>query len=296
MPTKALEIDLRILMGGPHADGCVAQLVQIPPRRIVFPQRVGLAIRETSIPIRRQVGAPRKAGLALCHKHRSRCRTPTRRQILVQQCSDGARKKHLTWAVAFALDENGAIRPGNILNVDGQGFLATQTAIIDQPEEGAVAWVGDLTQERLDALCIERSGILLSLRFPLYLLQDLLNLPPLSAEPPDEAAQGGQAPIVGGGRERFLARKKRLYNLNCKRGNGCLTARCEQWCQILGITFACASGKRGAFEELLERASQSHDWQRITSFYAISHLMRMDSLCICDSVYCFRHKTARYRT
>src|SRR5260370_507855 len=138
MPTKALEINFRILMGGPDADGCVAQLVQIPPRSIVFPQRVGLAIREASIPIRRQVGAPRKTGLALCHKQRSRCRASTRCQILVQQCPDGARKKHLTWAVAFALDENGAIRPGNILNVDGERFLTAQTSIIDQPEERAV--------------------------------------------------------------------------------------------------------------------------------------------------------------
>src|SRR5258708_2798797 len=278
MPTKALEINLRILMGGPDADGCVAQLVQIPPRCIVFPQRVGLAIREASIPIRRQVGAPRKTGLALCHKQRSRCRASTRRQILVEQCPNGARKKHLTWAVAFALDENGAIWPGNILNVDRQGFLAAQTAIIDQPEEGTVAWVGNLTQERLDALRIERPGSLFSLWFPLHLLQDLLDLPPLSAEPPDEATQGGQTPIVGGGRERFLARKKRLYHLNCKRSNGCLTARCEKWCQILGITFACASGKSGAFEELLERAFQSHGWQKITSFHAVSHLMRMGSL------------------
>src|SRR6266446_10396275 len=131
MPTKAFEIDFRILMGGPDADGCVAQLVQIPPRSIVFPQRVGLAIRETSIPIRRQVGAPRKTGLALCHKQRSRCWASTRRQILVQQCSDGAREKHFAGTVAFALDENGAIWPGNILNVDGQGFLAAQTSIID---------------------------------------------------------------------------------------------------------------------------------------------------------------------
>ena len=122
-----------------------------------------------------------------------------------------------------------------------------------------VAWVGDLTQERLDLLRIERSGSLFSLRFPFHLLQEILDLPPLSAEPPDEAAQGSQAPIVGGGRERFLARKKRLYNFNGKRRNGCLTARCEKRCQILGITFACASGKRGAFEELLERASQRHD-------------------------------------
>jgi len=60
--------------------------------------------------------------------------------------------------------------------------------------------------------------------------------------------------------------------------NGCLTARCEKWCQILGITFACASGKSGAFEELLERAFQSHGWQKITSLHAVSHLMRMGSL------------------
>src|SRR5260370_21631708 len=107
MPTKSLEIDFRILMGGPDADGCVAQLVQIPPRSIVFPQRVGLAIRETSIPIRRQGGAPRKTRLALCHKQRARCRASTRRQILVPQCSDRAREKHFAGTAAFALAVTG---------------------------------------------------------------------------------------------------------------------------------------------------------------------------------------------
>src|SRR5712692_6403451 len=51
--------------------------------------------------------------------------------------------------------------------------------------------------------------------------------PPLSAEPSDKTAQCGQAPIVGGGCERFLAREKCLHDLNRKRSNGCLTACCK---------------------------------------------------------------------
>ena len=115
--------------------------MNIPLRSIRLPEGVGLAIRETCVAIRGQVSAPRETGFALRDEKRPRRWDTTCRQILVQQCADGAREKHFAGLVAFALDENGAIRPGNMLNVDSQGFLATQTAIIDQPEEGMVAWV-----------------------------------------------------------------------------------------------------------------------------------------------------------
>jgi hypothetical protein len=36
MPAKALEIDLGVIMGGPHADGGMAKLMEIPAWRIFF--------------------------------------------------------------------------------------------------------------------------------------------------------------------------------------------------------------------------------------------------------------------
>ena len=127
VPTKSLEIHFGVVMRRPDTDGRVAELVKIPLRSILFPQRVGLVIRETCVAVRGQVSAPRETGFARRDEKRPRRWGTTRCQILVQQCADGTREKHFAGSVAFALDENGAIRPGNILNVDSQGFLATQT-------------------------------------------------------------------------------------------------------------------------------------------------------------------------
>src|SRR5260370_39392065 len=109
MPTKALEIDFGVIVGRSHANRGMAQLVQIPARRILFPEGVSLAIREARIAIRRQVSTPRKPGLALGHTERPCGRAVARGQIFVQQRANSTREKHLARTVAFAMNENGAI-------------------------------------------------------------------------------------------------------------------------------------------------------------------------------------------
>jgi hypothetical protein len=52
------------------------------------------------------------------------------------------------------MNEDRAIWPGNIFNIDRQRFLAAQAAIIDQPEQRTIARIGDLVQYGLDVLRI----------------------------------------------------------------------------------------------------------------------------------------------
>jgi hypothetical protein len=75
------------------------------------------------------------------HEERSRCWIPARRQILIEERSDGTGEEHLAWAVAFAVKKKRAIGPGNVFDVDGQCFLAAKATIIDQPEKGTIARV-----------------------------------------------------------------------------------------------------------------------------------------------------------
>src|SRR5258708_33593378 len=124
MPTKALEIDFGVIVGRSHADRGMAQLVEIPAGRILLPECVSLTVREARIAIRRQVSTPRKTGLALGHEEWPCGRGTARSQIFVQQRADGTREKHLAGTVAFSVDENRAIRPGNIFKIDSQRFLA----------------------------------------------------------------------------------------------------------------------------------------------------------------------------
>ena len=84
MPTKTLEIDFGIIMSGPDADGCVAQLVQIPPGSILFPQRVGLTIGQASVPVCRQVCATWRSGLPRGDKQRPNRRLAALFQVVVQ--------------------------------------------------------------------------------------------------------------------------------------------------------------------------------------------------------------------
>src|SRR6266571_4329582 len=109
MSTKTLEINFCVIMGCPHADGGVAQLVEIPARRILLPECVRLAVGKTRIAIRREIGAPGKTGLALGHEQRPGSWVAAREQILVEQGADGAREKHLAGTISFPMNENGTL-------------------------------------------------------------------------------------------------------------------------------------------------------------------------------------------
>jgi hypothetical protein len=50
------------------------------------------------------------------------------------------------------MDENRAFGPGNVLGVDGQRFLTAKAAVIDQPEQGTIAWVLYFPQDGFDLL------------------------------------------------------------------------------------------------------------------------------------------------
>src|SRR6266487_560562 len=146
MPAEAFEVNFGVIMGSAQTDGGVAQLVEIPVGGIAFPERVGLAVRETSVAIGGEISTPRQTGFAMRHEERSRSQISARRQVLAQEGPDGTREEHLAWAIAVATKTNRAIGPGNVLDVDSQGFLTAKATIIDQPEQGAIARILDFAQ------------------------------------------------------------------------------------------------------------------------------------------------------
>src|SRR5205814_2241934 len=94
------------------------------------------------------------------------------------------------------------------------------------------------------------------------------------AKPPGETPQGGQAPIVGGRRKRFLAREKCLDHVSRERGDGQLAALRQQRRQVFRVTFAGAPRERGDLEKLLERTRQGQRWGSGRRFHTLLHLMR----------------------
>src|SRR5258707_3869350 len=112
MATKALEIDFGVIVGSLDTDGRVAQLVEIPVRRIFLPECICLAVGKTSIAVRREISAPGKPGLALGDKQRSRPGLPTGEEVFIQQCPNSTGEKHLARAITFAMNGNRTIWPG----------------------------------------------------------------------------------------------------------------------------------------------------------------------------------------
>src|SRR5712692_8456427 len=52
----------------------------------------------------------------------------------------------------FAVNAYRALRPGNVVDVDCQRFLTAKATIIDQPEQGTIAWVRYFPQDGFDLL------------------------------------------------------------------------------------------------------------------------------------------------
>src|SRR5512135_756936 len=102
MSAKAFEVNFGVIMGCTQANGCMAQLVEIPVGGIAFPEGVSLPVGEARIAIGGEISTPRQTGFAMCHEERAGCWVPARRQILVEKRPDHTREEHLAWAVAFA--------------------------------------------------------------------------------------------------------------------------------------------------------------------------------------------------
>src|SRR5215469_18296867 len=119
MAAEAFEIDLCILVGSTNADGRMTELVEIPVRRILLPEGIRLAIGEAGIAVGCQIRAPGKSGLTVRDKERPGARRPARTQVFVEQCPNGSREKHLPWTTAFAMDRDGAIWRGGVVDIDG---------------------------------------------------------------------------------------------------------------------------------------------------------------------------------
>src|SRR5689334_18458733 len=108
MPTKALEIDLRILMSSPHADGGMAELVEIPARCILLPEGIRLTVGKAGITIGREIGPPGEPSLAVGDKQRPGARRSTGAQVGIEQRADGTGEKHLAWTTALAVNDDRA--------------------------------------------------------------------------------------------------------------------------------------------------------------------------------------------
>ena len=90
------------------------------------------------------------------------------------------------------------------------------------------------------------------LRFSFDPIEERIYQPSLSAEPPGKTSQRGQAPIVGGGCEGFLAHEKGLDRVSREPSDRHLATLCEQWRQVFRVTFAGVLRKRGDLKELLK--------------------------------------------
>src|SRR5260370_26145428 len=84
-------------------------------------------------------------------KERPGAGRPASEEIFVEQCPHRAGEKHVALAPAFAMNDNGAIWPGNIFKIDRQCFLAPHPTIIDQPQQRPIPRISDLTHLGLHA-------------------------------------------------------------------------------------------------------------------------------------------------
>jgi len=126
MSAKAFEVGFGVIMGSADADRRVTELMEIPVMSIPFPERVDLPVREARVALGSEISTTKQTSLPMRHEERSRRRVPTRRQVLIEEGADGTREEHLAWAVAFAVDENRALGPGNVVDVNGQRFLTAK--------------------------------------------------------------------------------------------------------------------------------------------------------------------------
>src|SRR5712692_9479995 len=102
MAAKPLEIDFGITMSGADTDRRMPELVEIPVGRILFPECIGLPVREACIAISREVGRPRSTRFPMGDKEGANGRIATGLEILRQQLADITREEHLSKAVALA--------------------------------------------------------------------------------------------------------------------------------------------------------------------------------------------------
>ncbi len=80
-------------------------------------------------------------------------------QVGVEVAGDAAGEEHLARSVALATDADAALGPVDVLDVDGQGFAAAQAAVVDEPEQGAVARVADAPQHCLDLRRVQHARV-----------------------------------------------------------------------------------------------------------------------------------------
>ena len=73
-----------------RADGRVAQLVKIPARRVLLPQRVGLAVRQRRVAISGQIRAAWRTCLSRGDKQRAHSGLAALLQVIVQTTRDAA--------------------------------------------------------------------------------------------------------------------------------------------------------------------------------------------------------------
>jgi len=129
-------------------------------------------------------------------------------QVRVEIAGDAAREEHLARLIALALDAEAALRPVDVRDVDGEGLAATQTAVVDQPEEGAVARGADAAQHGLDPLRVQGAGAATRLGATLQADERVVGEVALGLTPAHQAAQGGVAAVVRTGREVLLRREE----------------------------------------------------------------------------------------
>jgi len=135
--------------------------------------RVDLAIGEPRVARRREIGLMRVPGAACRDEERTVGRLAALLQVGVEVARDAAGEEHLARPVTFAVDADAPLHPVNSINVDGQGLAAAQRAIIDQPEQGAIARVVDGTQPRLDLLRVQGAWFAPHLRPALHAHQGI---------------------------------------------------------------------------------------------------------------------------
>jgi hypothetical protein len=64
LSVEAFQFDLVVAVGGPRADGGVAQLVKVPAGRVPLPERIGLPIRQACMAIGGQISSAGRARFA----------------------------------------------------------------------------------------------------------------------------------------------------------------------------------------------------------------------------------------
>ncbi len=84
MAAKPFEIDFGIAIGGADTDCRMPELVKIPVGRIVFPERIGLPVREACIAISREIGVARSACFPMGDEEGTTGRIATGFEILRQ--------------------------------------------------------------------------------------------------------------------------------------------------------------------------------------------------------------------